>query len=707
MRALPYLVLTVCVLAALIGCDGGRDQLLANLQSDRPEERASAVRKLGEKNRSDDLVLFTRAAKDTSPFVRGEAAAALGKSGDARVVDLLGDLLADPDEHVQAAAAKALAKLKTPKAESYLRLQYARRGRATRQAIVEGLEASNMPGAMATVVAAEAQTLWDRNLQALSAGALPERVAAAEELGKSGRPEAVNLLLPLIKDSHVVLAAAAVRGLGHAGDARAVEPVSELLRENFPELREAALEALARIGDPRALPRLREVALEKSAASPRAAQGLVTFPAGEETHALLCEVVHQGGVEEASLAARAMRSRGGCPLEPLLERLTRRADQAAALSALEALGPTAAAAAPRVLPLLSSTDVGVKMLALSVLTGLRDPSAAEPVTKLYEAEVERVASMRAKWIPKPLPTQYAEGFGPHGMGSEEPTPDTVTRARQGDLLEKARAANEAKREETGKTATVRTAPPVEVIDDVPEEELRLLAASLRALGAVKAEGAQALLEPWTSDGSPLVRAAASVGLAQLGPEGVKLAARGLLDGSREVQAQTAGALADAGEPGQRVLAELLTKLAGDRLPLLLALERAGPQPVMVEALVAVLREGGPESAVAAQLLGRLGAKDAVQPLLRVLEDANAVARRDALIALGRIGEAGAAEGIARELNHDSPDVRAAAIDALAALRSEVRAGAVDALKSDYYRRVRESAEAALVRTGRAAAAAGE
>ena len=72
--------------------------------------------------------------------------------------------------------------------------------------------------AFAEVVAAESKAIWDRNLLALNEGTLPERVGAAEELGKSGRPEAVKRLLPLVRDSQVVMAAAAVRGLGDAGD---------------------------------------------------------------------------------------------------------------------------------------------------------------------------------------------------------------------------------------------------------------------------------------------------------------------------------------------------------------------------------------------------------------------------------------------------------------------------------------------------------
>src|SRR5947207_14302409 len=108
----------------MCGCSGGRDKLLADLQSSRPEERALAVKKLAEQHRADDLILFTQAARDPVAIVRGEAIAALAASEDARVVDILGELLSDDDETVQARAAMALAQVGNDKARAYLMLQY-------------------------------------------------------------------------------------------------------------------------------------------------------------------------------------------------------------------------------------------------------------------------------------------------------------------------------------------------------------------------------------------------------------------------------------------------------------------------------------------------------------------------------------------------------------------------------------------------------
>ena len=77
---------------------------------------------------------------------------------------------------------------------------------------IESLTGSDLsnPTDLAEVVAAESKAIWERNLLTLSEGSLPERVGAAEELGRSGRPEAFNRLLPLVRDSQVVLAAAAL-----------------------------------------------------------------------------------------------------------------------------------------------------------------------------------------------------------------------------------------------------------------------------------------------------------------------------------------------------------------------------------------------------------------------------------------------------------------------------------------------------------------
>lgn len=682
-------------LVLLSACNGGRDKLIADLQSTRPDERATAVKKLADQGRSEDLVLFTQAAKDPVAIVRGEAITALGKSQDARVVDLLGEALGDPSEDVQAKAAMALAGIRSDKARAYLTLQYSRRGRSTRLVIVQALKSSNIPGAMAGVVAAEAKAIWESNFKTLQDGSLPERIGAAEQLGKSGRPEAVNRLVPLIKDPQVMLAAAAVRGLGNAGDRRAVEPITRLLKENFPDLREAACEALLQLKDPAALPALLEVALEKSPSSPLATAAIVGLPRSPLTDKALCDVTLGGGGAEVGTAGREMRRRNGCPLESVLEKLKGAVTVPAALGALAALGPTAKDAVAKVLPLLSSSDLTVRKLAVDALVELGDKSVAPALLKVLETETKSLDLQRTDWVPNTLPLKYGAWFDPNAPVDER-DPDAAGRVKQTDLFRKVRALADAKAKEQGRVI-LEARPPTEIVDDASEPQLKVLAALVRALGKLGADGARAIAEKYVDESSSSLRAAAYVSLAALGPEGLKAAQPGLLDTERDVQAATAHAFAEAGEAGQTTLLGTLAQLTGDRSRLLEPFKTVMPAASGIPVLLQLTKEGGAESGTAALLLGDMGATDAVEPLMKTLDDPTCVVRREVIASLGKLKDPRSATMIGKDLYNDSADVRAAAAEALASVGAGDHADALDALKGDYYRKVREAASATQAR----------
>lgn len=681
----------------LVACSGNRDKLLADLQSPRPEIRASAVRKLGEQGHDEDLVLLTRAAKDVAAVVRGEAAVALGASGNEQVLDLLGELLQDGDESVQTRAATALAHFKSDKSKAYLTSQYPRRGRNTRIAIVQALKATNVPGPMASCVAAEANLLWDRNLEAFTKGALPERVAAAEELGKSGRAEAVNRLLPLVRDSQVILAAAAVRGLGFAGDRRAVAAIAPLLSENFPELRLAAIEALLRLGDSEALVPLRSVAVEKSASSAAATAAIVGLPRTAATDRALCEMIFQAGAAEAIVAGREMRRRGGCAKEFIAERLPRATEPLAFLAALQGLGPTVREGLPRLMQLLQSNDPNIRRHAIEAAVELGEAQALPHIQRIYAQEAKAVETARQDWVTVKLPEEYAEGFDPARMRDSHAF-EEEREGKSSALMARIKALEQAKTSSSARTV-IQPRMPAEVADDAPAERVSLLASAIRALGLLGSPDARATLEKHREDPIASVRAAAYVGLTHLGQEGIEAARAGLLEADRSAQGAVADALAQRGEAGQRAILEVLPRLAGDRIRLLEALERHGPIPAASKPLEAIVQEGGGLASPAARLLGALQAKDAVPTLIKYLDDPTGIARRDVLQALGRVGDPSAAEVVARDLYSDSADVRAAAAEALARIGSAAQHEALDALKGDYYRRVRESAELAVARTG--------
>ena len=683
-------------------CSGGRDKWLAQLQSPRPDERAIAVKKLAEKFDADDLPLFTQAARDPVGMVRAEAMGALGKSADPRVVDLLGEALGDPDEDVQAAAARSLAVIRNDKARGYLTLQYSRRGRSTRLVIVEGLKSANVPGAMASCVAAEANSIWEQNLKALQDGALPERVGAAEELGRSGRPEAVNRLVPLLKDKQVVLAAAAARGLGSARDVRAVPALTILLDENFPELREAACEALLRLKDPSALPKLTVVALEGSPASPLATRAIIALPAGPETNKALCDVVASGGGPEVDAAGRELRLRGGCPAEPLLEKL-KTGSPNPALRAFIALGPAFKEHAAKVVPLLTSNDPLTRRLAVDTLAQLQDPASAGAVLKAFEAELKAIEPLRADWIPADLALKYVPGFNPDEAPPEHDAFNRVSRARTSEMLKRVQALDAQRLKERGKVPLQARAPR-ELVDDGTEEQYQLMGALLRALGRLKVDGARAKIEPFTEEQSPTLRAAAYAGLAMLGPETVPVVKIALMDAERSVQAAAAQGLAETSDEGRLAVLEAISQLVGDRSRLVEPLRSQQLPPSAAPILLALVKEGGADGSTAAAILAEMQAPQSVGAIAELLKQDTVVGRRELIASIGKVKSPESVAALGRELFSDSSAVRAAAADALAlqgeAAKSQLES--LDALKGDYSLRVREAASTAVSKLSPAA-----
>ena len=658
-----------------------------------------AVHKLAQQGRKEDLVLFTRAARDISPLVREESIPGLGRSQDPRVVDLLAELLEDPVEGVQMRAAVALADVNNDRSRSALIAQYAGRGRSTRAAIIQALKVAKVSTPMARVVAAEANVLWTRYSRALAFGSLAERVGAAEEVGKSGRAEAVTLLLPLAKDGHVVLAAAAVRGLAEAGDVRVAPALAGLLTQGSPELRDAAIGALGRLKNVATLSALERLAQEGSAASTLATQAIFGFPRSPATDEVLCALSLSAPEAQALEAALEMGRRGGCPLEAIERKLNRASkllrrrqrlapeSLAAGLVAVRGLGPTAKGALSWVLPLLREKDTRIRTLAVQAVGALREPSATAAVEKFFQQEADALKPARAKWVSSPLPTAFQSGFDP-----AQPDGDAAdqTRARQEALFRNARELQDARSHEAGKLSLSRRAP-TELVDDVPEDSLQALAASALALAELQAPSALAHLTLLTGDGSPTLRAAAYAGLAALGAPGQLLARAGLLDPDRDVQWATAAALVAAGPSGAEVVLEVSSQLSGDRLGLLNGLRGCALPSSAVPLLEELLRGGGPEGTLAAEFLGVLEAPSAVQPLLQALQEPNRLSRRAVLEALGKIGDKRALDALTAELYSESSSVRAAAAAALFRIGTGAQSEALVALKEDYYREVRRSA----------------
>jgi HEAT repeat protein len=670
------------------------------------EERAIAVKRLADLGKASDLVLIRHAAQDPAPSVRAEAAAALGRRREQGAADLLAELLRDPDEAVQASAATALAEIGGEKARAYLVVRYGQAGRSIRRAIVQALRAAGgVPPAAEAMVSAESAALWDHFLKTLEQGSAAQRISATEEIGKSGRPEAIAQLLALAQQATPLLASAAVRGLAESGDPSAAARLTPLLSENEPELRAAVCDALGRLGDLDSAPRLEAIAIEGSSASAFATAGLIALPRRPATDRLLCEVVARAAPPEALAAAREMRSRGGCPLDGLVQSLAaaigppgkaKRPEASrrpgfdlqrveSALRAIAALGPTASGALPKMLRLLEDPEPRLRLAALAAAAQLRDRRSGLPVQEAFETQLETVSGLRAKWVADSLPREYAPGFRP---GDEEGSERQG--AQLGELAARVRERNAA-----GSKAAAAGRGPPELADDVRQDQLALFAAAVLALGMVDAPDALTFLTARAADPSPRIRAAALAGSAYLGGPGLDLAKSGLADPEADVRSSVAQALVAQGAPGVKaVLADLTVQRTGS-LELLEALQQARLDESAVERLGPFLSSGAAESALAAQLLGKSGAKSAVPALIKYLEDPVAPGRRQALVALGQIADPRAAEAIAPDLYHDSPEIRSAAAEALGRTGAASEMAMLEALRGDYYAKVRRAAHGAI------------
>ena len=241
-------------------CNSSRDEELAALSSPEGPARAQAIAELGKKGDEENLGDIMAHVGDPDVLVRSSVASVLGNYDVRKAADALGELAADPAEPVQVLAARSLARQKNPRAHSYLLLAYRRDGSAVRAAVVEGLEKSG--GSAADAVRGEAKATWEQLSSALTKGGAAERVGAAEELGRSGRPEAVERLVPYLGADSRALAQAAALGLGESGLPQAREPLEAMLNDPDPDLQMAALQGLEMLAAPESTPALVKTALK-------------------------------------------------------------------------------------------------------------------------------------------------------------------------------------------------------------------------------------------------------------------------------------------------------------------------------------------------------------------------------------------------------------------------------------------------------------
>jgi hypothetical protein len=670
-------MLAVGVLPAVLACGPRGD-----VSSPDPEERVAGVRAAARRG-GDGTAALLVAQRDADARVRRAAVEAFAVRDGAAAVEALAASLADADAEVVTIAARALAERPSaPRTREALVAAYGAATPAGRAAIADALQ--SLGTSLREAVELEARGLWERNVRALAAPG-PARVGAAEELGASGRAEAVARLLPLVdpsRNADRTLVAAAARGLGEAGDPAARKHLEVLLAGGDAELAEAAADALGRLGDPGAAAALAAVAVEGAGRIAAAAvEALDALPQAPDVASSLCAVALRSlDAALAGRAARAARERDAeCPIKPLLARLGR-PGTSAALAALVELRGADPELVPRLLALVDparTPALEMRLDALRALASLRPAAAAQPVRDRAAALQTRVAAARARWIAGRLAAEAAPGIA---AGGEERLAAVV-----------ARAAGPRPGADPLEPELAPFVPP-------PRGELEELGAALRAAGRLKAPGAEPLLLSFVADVDGAVRAGALEGLGGLGHEkALALAGEALADLDGRVRAAAVEALRQLGPRGA---AALIRAIAAEGLEpeWCATLARTLGETGVPEAVPALAgRLGGRCGAVAAQALGRIGAPTGAAPLAKALEDAGASGRLEMVEALAQLGGAPGAAALTRELTSDRPQLRAAAARGLAGLRHEPAAERLEALRTDYYGRVRRAAVEALAK----------
>jgi HEAT repeat protein len=670
--------------ASLAACGGG------DLRSPDPARRERAVRALPADERS--LASLLVAGRDPSPAVRLAVAGSLGRLGGPRAADALGALLADTEPAVAGAAAAALAGMPTEvRAKEALLSGYGRATPAGRAAIADALDRIGI--SLREAVELEARRLWDRNAGAALGTDPAARAGAVEELGASGRAEAVVFLLPLVDPARGLdpaLAAAAARGLGQAGDWSVRQSLEALLEQPDGELAEAAAHALGSLGDPAASDALAAAGVAgASRLAAAATEALARLPQAPDVGVALCDVA--GRTPDPGVAARAAREarqrEAICPERTLLGRLGRGNDDAAlaAIAEIGFAGAQAEAAGQRILVLLEAGRIepGSRAAACRALGRLRWAGAAEPIARRAEDLAGRIASARASWIGGRMPATPAPGFG--GTGADvrlaavvERAPDAVLAAEPG--------------------------PPgaAEWIDRVSPAEAEELGALAAALGMLRVEASRPRLLSLARDPHAVVRTGAVEGLAFLGGEGaLEAVAVALDDPDPAVRGAAASSLPRLGARAVQALSRAVARGDGEDWEATLARALAATDSAeAAPALIALLE--GPAAAEAVRGLGRLGVAASAPPLARLLAGPSADARLDAIEALSLVAGGEGADQIAQDLTSDRPEVRAAAARALGRLRHEAASARLEALRSDYYGSVRRAAVDALAKLPSAA-----
>ena len=600
------------------------------LEWDNSLSRCCAVRALGKLKVSDAGVRqrLTELLHDPDPDVRLDTAVILGDLRATEAVEsLIENLLSDPEGEVRIEAARALSKLRTPEA-------------------VEAL------------------------IRCVREDGLPQLDLSVDDLEFGDSLEVQGQ---------------ALEALGCIGDRRATAPVIELLSNpEYDDLQESGFRVLSQLDD-------------------ISAQSFLLGQLSNANNRLARRRAVQALAElaEATMAGELSTEIITALINTLLDpEPTVRISAARALAAVD----SPLVAVPLTL-LLNDLDPEVRAQAAEILVGMRTPGVVDRLLQMLdgaEADLKvRIAGVLGKTgEPRAVPAliqmlatndeslryQAVSALGMLALPGPEIELAAILTDQSVHANTRARAAaalgNIVSAARDVDRATEAVAPPLSqeadkggAQEDVPEPEQALMDAVFDAKDAVAFAALTALVKIM----APTAAAGFLVELLQndtlpAGQELTPPAPAGEPETGRPEEAATTM----TGEQAAATVPAPLQDLVGEHsaenstLAAILAGPKDGDQPVDTRELRAI---GGSAPAVhsikvlAASLLGGLGdsGSTVVNALIESLNQGDQRLTREALLALGRIGDPAALQPVLRCLAADRGDTRLAAIDALAGL----------------------------------------
>jgi HEAT repeat protein len=186
------------------------------LKSDDPQKRLDAVNDLGKYDVALTETHLMKALADSDDKVRVAAAKALGQGGSLAAVPVMIDWLSDQDPKLKVEAAKALGE-------------------------IGGTDAA----------AALTRSLGDPD-----AAVRTQTVKALGTIGRKGNPSVVIALIPRLEDDKSEVRLATIMQLEELDDRRAVIPLVARFADGTPAVRRQAVQAVGKLGDRSAVPAL-------------------------------------------------------------------------------------------------------------------------------------------------------------------------------------------------------------------------------------------------------------------------------------------------------------------------------------------------------------------------------------------------------------------------------------------------------------------